>query len=165
MMQSFPTLSSIFNFLVLMGILIYLLRKPVSAHLNNRSQAIEKNLQESEALREQALKMLQEYESKMNSLESEVEKILQKAKSDGEKEKERILKRAEVMAAQIVENARLGADRESMRIRKKIENQVMQKAVEKAKHDLSQNATVKDHQMFVDHFIAQLEKSDGTTAF
>ncbi|MCB1196881.1 MAG: ATP synthase F0 subunit B [Deltaproteobacteria bacterium] len=161
MSHSLPPLASVVNFIVLLSFLIYILRKPVSNFLHTRSQTIENNLKESQELREQALSMLKAYEDKISVLDQEVEKILLKAKKDGEKEKEKILQRAEMLAQQIVDQAKRSSEREAENIRKKIEKQFMHAALTQAKTEIVAKASQSEHQSFLDHFLTQMEQEHG----
>lgn len=161
MKQNLPDIYGVINFVVLVGGLVFLLRKRVSSFLHDRSRTIEENLRESEELRNQALKMLTAYQEKVSSLDSEIEKMLKKAQEDGELEKEKILARAEMLAQQIVDNAKRSAEREADHIRRRIEKQFMQKALEQAKNQITEKASQSEHQVFVDHFLAQMEQKHG----
>ena len=160
-MKNFPEISNIINFIFLIALLVYLLKKPVSEFLISRSKKIEDNIKESEALREEALQMLAKYKAKITSLDAEVEEILYKAKKDGEVEKEKILNRAQIIAQQIVDQAKRSVEIEAQNIKKNIEKQFMQKALTEAKDQIKQKASPSEHQMFVNYFIEQMEEQHG----
>lgn len=157
MHQSLPELASVVNFVLLVAILVYLLRKPIKSFLIDRSETIEKNLRESEALREEALTLLQSYQTKMSRLSQEVDAIMERAKKEGEKEKERILERAEKMSQKIIDDAKRSAERQAQEMRKNIEKQFMEQALKTAKVEITKKVSKDEHQMFVDDFISKLE--------
>lgn len=156
-MHNFPDLSAIINFLALTGILVFLLRKPLNKFLGTRSQNMKKSVEEAEQLRIQVEKMVREYESKLGKLDDEVARILEEAKVAGEKEKEKILIRAKVMAEKILEDARIASERERELAKRKLQKQAVSLAAAQAAKVLKNRVTEKDHQLFTQELLKQLE--------
>ncbi|MBM3636015.1 MAG: ATP F0F1 synthase subunit B [Alphaproteobacteria bacterium] len=70
-------------FVVFMGVLWYLgAFKTVIAGLDNRAEAIRKELEEAKALREEAQRVFQEYKKKFAASEHEADEIIARAKSE-----------------------------------------------------------------------------------
>ncbi|MEZ4705163.1 MAG: ATP synthase F0 subunit B [Bdellovibrionota bacterium] len=146
------------NLLVLIGLMFFLMRKSVSENLQQRKKDIEENLKQSEELRMQAETRLSEVETKLHMLEKEVEEIFQRAKLEGEKQKQTIVARATTQAAQIIENAQRAAEREKQFASRELQKQLLSKAIEKSKVELKKTFTEQDHKQFVDHFVSNIEE-------
>jgi F-type H+-transporting ATPase subunit b len=156
-MTHLPALSSFINFAVLMGLLIFLLRKPVTAFLQDRSQTLSKELTESEKLRAQAQAMLAQYQEKMNQLDAEVETILTKAKQDGQKLRDEILQQAQRQAAQTMENAKLAANNQADVMIENLQKEIMAAALAQASQKVAKKADTSDHQQYVNQFMEELQ--------
>lgn len=161
MMHALPEISLIVNFLVLVAALIFFTRKPAKNFMASRSDEIRKNVEESEKLQQEALKMLKGYEDKLAKLDGEIKELMDMARNDGEKEKKEILARAEKMSAQIIENAKNMADRELAAQKNNLMREMMTKVIAEALKTLKEKASEKDHTQFTNQFIKQMEKNHG----
>lgn len=79
------------NFLILFGGLAYLLRKPLRNFLEKRSQDIRRSLEETEQVRREAEKRLEEVRVRLAGLEKEMASIRDEAEAEGRREKEKTL--------------------------------------------------------------------------
>ena len=161
MHTSLPEISIIINFLVLIGALVYLTKKPTKNFMETRSDDIRKNVEESERLQQEALAMLKNYEDKLSKLDGEVKALMENARNEGEKQKREILARADRMSAQIIENAKNMAERELLRQKDNLQKELMTKVIAEALAKLKEKASEKDHEQFTKQFISQMEKQHG----
>lgn len=83
-----------FNFLLLMGGLTILLYKPVKKFIENRQNAIQKQLDENAAGKKEAQEMLEEYTQKLENAEKELEELHASTVKIATEEKEAILAEA-----------------------------------------------------------------------
>ncbi len=161
MHASLPEIAAIVNFLVLIGALVFLTKKPIKTFMASRSDEIQQNVEESERLQQEALTLLKNYEGKLAKLDQEIKEMMEVARKDGEKEKIEILARAERMSAQIIENAKSMAERELLKQKDLLQRELMSKVIAEALKILKDKASEKDHQQFTTQFIAQMEKQHG----
>lgn len=161
MHSSIPEIAAIVNFFVLVGVLVFLTKKPIKSFMATRSDDIRKNVEESERLQQEALDLLKGYESKLAKLDQEVKEMMEIARKEGEIEKAEILARAERMSVQIIENAKNMADRELSKQKDTLQRELMAKVIAEALKVLKDKASEKDHQQFTTQFIAQMEKQHG----
>ena len=96
----------VINAAIFFGTLYWLLRKPVSAFFSQRLKTIREDLDLAEKSRKEAKKRLDEIESKMASLQQELEQIENQAREDAERERQRITEEAKREAERIIEQAR-----------------------------------------------------------
>ncbi len=144
------------NFAVLVGLLFKLGAKPVKAMLVNRSQTVRDKLEETErAVREAAL-LKAEYEKKLAQLDNELAELKKTMMEDAEKERVRIVKETEAMAARIREQARLMYEQEMKDVQDKVKNEIARLTMAKAEKVLSEKISRKDHDRMVREFIEKL---------
>jgi len=90
------------NFLIFAGLLFWVLKGTLSSAFRARANDIEMKLLKSERDRLESDAQLRELDVKMAGLEQELDGIMEKAKSDAEAEKQRILDVARAEADQIL---------------------------------------------------------------
>ena len=96
------------NFALLLGVLIFFLRRPVRDFFANRSAHLRKSISEARQARESALQQLKDIEIRLARVESEITAMRQQVQEEGELERAVIVKQAEEYAA------KLGKDTERM---------------------------------------------------
>lgn len=93
------------NFFVLMGLLTYLLYKPVRKVMAERSAGIERALNEAALAREEAESMRQTFESEIAQAKETSQRIIEEATKHGQKIKDELVAEARKESARIVERA------------------------------------------------------------
>lgn len=94
------------NLFIFIGLLIYLLRKPVSNAFKERRETIRAALIKAQEERDAAIAKLQEVESRLSTLDEEVARIREQSKKEAAEEQERIAKSSEAEAEKLREQAR-----------------------------------------------------------
>jgi F-type H+-transporting ATPase subunit b len=79
-----------FNLLLFIGVLVFLLRRPVGASLVARRDTIRRELMRAQEERRAALAKLEEVEARLARLDAEVETVRAQAKREAEAERESI---------------------------------------------------------------------------
>ena len=88
----------IFNFVVLVLLLYWFGKKPLVSLLKRRQESIKQAIEEAETARKEGEQKYREYEERLQKLDQEIEQIHQTLIKEGEREKERIIKEAQMMA-------------------------------------------------------------------
>jgi len=83
------------NLAVFVGILIYLLQKPLSDAFKAKRDAIRAELIKAEEEKQTALKRLADVETRLKSLQADVEKILSRANDEAAEDKDRLAEQTE----------------------------------------------------------------------
>ena len=149
-------LLSLVNFVLLVGILALLLRKPLKRYLVSRRSSIESQMAESARLRDEAREMLESTRARMESLEREVEEILRSTIQEAEAERERILAESRKVAARIEEDARAAMAHELKSASTDMEREILEKAVAMAREILSRELSPERHRQLIDDYIGEL---------
>ena len=148
------------NFALLVIILFIVLRKvPIKEYFSSRIEGIKKELEDLKKQREAAQRKAQELESKLKAFEGERKEILAQYKADGLAEKERILAEARDRAKQILEQAEMSIQYEMQSAKKKLKQDVVALAAQRAEEIIAREMTDQDQDRLVDEFIEKLGKT------
>ena len=129
----FTQLIKFVNTGLVIGVLIYFLRKPIIGFFRKRADQIEHDLKAAERAREEAEQRLKDVEAEVAALETKVQEIKASAASEGEAEKQRIIDGANEEAARIVANAEREIENRIKSGRAELKQYAAQLAVERAR--------------------------------
>ena len=141
------------NFVVLAGVLVFILRKPVSQALSSRIKDIKEQLESLEVQKAEAEKQLAQYNEKLSQLESEAEKIVDDYIKQGNETKAKILKEAERTAEKLQAQARRNIEHEFDKAKQKLQQEVVESSLQKAEESLKKEITAQDQDKLVDEYI------------
>ncbi len=143
----------VLNFAVLAGGLVFLLRKPVAQALGSRIKGIQAQLEDLEAKKAEAEKVLSEYNAKISRLSQESEGIVAEYIRQGNEAKARILKEAEASAYKLEEQARRNIENEFEVAKQRLQQDIFEKAMIKAEEIIKENITADDQNRLVDEYL------------
>ncbi len=146
----------VMNFTVLVGVLFFLLRKPVAQFFSSRIKGIEDQLSELETKKKDAEQTLGEYTQKLAQLDKEGKKIVDDYIRQGNEAKERILKEAESAADKLKEQALRNIDYEINQAKLRLQAEVLEKAIVKAEEIIKNELTTEDHDRLVDEYLEKV---------
>lgn len=144
------------NLVVFLGLLVWLLRKPVGAFFGDRRKEIEENIRKTDENRRRAEQLAAEMEARLAKLDEEVAEIHQHAMKEAASEQAELLRQAEEDARKIVERVRADMDTRVRHARKELTTYAGDLAVEIARDVLSRNVTPQDEDRLL---------REGLTAF
>jgi F0F1-type ATP synthase membrane subunit b/b' len=148
------------NFVVLMLVLNKLLFKNLRSSNAEASDAIRLELDRATKARSEAESLVKEYETKLSALEVEVDQIRAQAKLTAEAEFERIVADAHLQATKIEEAAVRAGEREALRRRAELENEIVESALARAEAAIRSSFGAPDQRRLVDAWITEV----GSTA-
>lgn len=93
------------NFIIIFAVLWWGARKVLPIFFRNRTEAIQRRLEEARKASEDARRRLSEVEARLSRLDAEIEKMRQEAEASGKTEEEHMLTAAEEERRRIVESA------------------------------------------------------------
>ena len=141
------------NFVVLAGVLFFVLRKPVSQALSARIKGIQEQLESLETQRAEAEKQLAQYNEKLSQLESEAAKIVDAYIKQGNEARAKILKEAEQTAEKLQAQARRNIEHEFDKAKQKLQQEVVESSLQKAEESLKKEITAQDQDKLIDEYI------------
>lgn len=146
----------VMNFVVLVGALFFILRKPVADALSGRIAGIKTQLEELEAKKSDAEKTLADYEKKIATLEDEAKQIIAQYTEQGEAAKKRILAAAAASADKLEEQAKRNIENEFKVAKQKLQAEMMTKALEKAEELVKKSISSDDQDRLIDEYLEKV---------
>jgi F-type H+-transporting ATPase subunit b len=146
----------IFNFLLLVVILVKFAKKPLQNFLQQRTEMIAKTLQEAKEAKEAAQKALLEVEGRLKAKDAEIEAIIAAAKRSGEQEREQIIADSVRLKEQIVEQAKTNIDFEVKHAKEVIKAEAVELAMELAEKKLKEKLTKDDQEKLLQDSLVKI---------
>ncbi len=137
-------------------VLVFLLRKPLSQALSNRTKSIKEELENLEARKKEAESALDEMLERLKKIQDEKEKVIAEFVVQGEAEKAKILKEAETMAERMKEQARMFIDQEVDKAKSELQQEIAEQAAAKALELIQAKITPEDRDRLVDEYLKQV---------
>jgi F-type H+-transporting ATPase subunit b len=155
--MSAPFVLMVFNFLVLMALLVWK-GGPVARKLaRERHDAIKTALDEAAKLRKQAADKLAEYEARLKDADAEIKQLVEGMRKDAEADKVRILENAAKQAAQLQKEAELRIAAEIELARASLTREVTIAATTATEKLLRDKMMPADQQKLVTTFISDVQ--------
>jgi len=149
-------LPRLINFAIIVGLLVYFLRKPVRDMFKNRTAEIAKAIEESRDARERAVAALAEMERKMREMESETRSMIADAQARGEKDKLALVEEGRKIVRDIQEQVKTGVDIEVLKAKADLAIEASRLAVDLAEGKIKDKITKQDHERIVKDYISSV---------
>jgi len=158
--HGFPAKAIIFaaiNFLLLAVILGYFLRIPIKEFFASRGALIKKDIEDSQAVVDQAEQKYREYEKRLGSIEEEMQALITQLKRDGTLEKDRIVEAAKAQMQALHETSERVMSTELRRAKEELKEEAVQLATQLAEELVRKNITPEDQQRLVKNYMEKME--------
>lgn len=155
-----PLLWQIINFLLLLALLSLFLYRPLNHLLEERQKEIEGSLKESREEREEATALKESYLEKMRGLEKKSQVFIQDMKEEGQRERERILAKAEIEAEALKERSAARLEEMKAQVREEIKEEMGDLAIEITSYLLQKSMDKDSQRSLVEELIESLEGAD-----
>lgn len=146
----------IMNFAVLVGVLFFVLKKPLKNGLAGRAQSIKDELEELEAKREQAEREYALMEKRLNDAETERESILEEYRKQGAREKARIIEDAHILSERIKSQAQFTIEQETKQAKAELRREIADLSAALAEDLVKENITADDQKHLVKDYLAKV---------
>jgi F-type H+-transporting ATPase subunit b len=160
-----PFLASLLNFGLLVFIVVKFGKKPLQDALVKRKDSIVRELEEAKRLRESAEKRLAEYETKLDKIHEDLERIRGEFRQQGELDKQRILGEAKERRDRMKRDAEVLLSQEVKQMRQELVVEVVREATRLATELLGKEMTLGDHDRFAEMFLAELRSGSKLRGF
>ena len=144
------------NFLLLMVLLTKLLYRPLLAKMAERTQAIQKSLDEAQQARAEAQKERDEFAAKIQAAHAEAQSIRAVALKDAADEQRRLVDAARAEAARLVSSARQQMDQDVRRARQELRQEVADLAISISERLIKKSLNDADHRRVIDDAISRM---------
>lgn len=149
---------TVFNFLVLVGLLTWVIRKKGNPALAARRAEVEKELAEAQRLRAEAEKRHLETATRLEKLDEEMVQIRGEMIKAGEVERDRIVEQAEEKAARMRKDTAFLIEQQVKQLRKELTHQAASAAVVAAQELLQQRTTDADQDQLAEAYLNRLDE-------
>ena len=144
------------NFAIIVGLLVYFLRKPVRDMFRTRTETIAKAMEESKDARERAVAVLADMERKVREMEAETRTLIAEAQTRGEKDRQALVEDGKRIAKEIQEQVRTGTDIEVQKAKAGLAAEAAVLAVDLAEGKIKSTIGKQDHERIVKEYISKV---------
>jgi F-type H+-transporting ATPase subunit b len=144
------------NFLILAGVLYWLLAKKVKAFFADRREGIRTALTDAETARKEAENKFREYETKLDKATGEIDEISRMIQAQGAAEKERIIEDARKAAEKMKEDTRARMEQEFNKASRELRIEAVRLSTQMAEELLRKNIRESDHEVMVKDYIEKV---------
>jgi F-type H+-transporting ATPase subunit b len=144
------------NFLIFAFIIIRYAFPPVRNFLQSRHDEVLAAINQAATKKQQAEAVVKDYRARLARLHQEVESIQAALRDEGEREKTKLLRDAETLAAKIKEDAHFLADQEVKVARQKIRLEMARQAEATARELVQRNLSAADQGRLLEDFIQSI---------
>jgi len=144
------------NFVILLFILQRLLYRPFLAKMAERTQAIQKSLDEAQAARAQATRQQEENEARLRAAHAEAAAIRAQALKEAAEEQRRLVEAARAESQRLVESAKAQMDTDVRRAREELRREVADIATAVAEKLVRRSLRDEDHRRIVAEAISKV---------
>ena len=149
---------TVINFLVLVGLIAWVIRKKGNPALAARRAEVEKELAEAQRLRAEAEKRHLETATRLERLDQEMFQIRGDMIKAGEAERDRIVAQAEEKAARIRKDTSFLIEQQMKQLRKELMQQAASAAVIAAQELLQERTTDADQDQLAEAYLNRLDE-------
>jgi F-type H+-transporting ATPase subunit b len=150
----------LFNFLVMVGLLYWLLAKKAKEFFFERRDKIKIALAEAVTSREAAQKKFQEYSEKLDKATEEIDQISEMIKAQGLAEKERIINEARKAAGKMREDVQVRMEQEFTAASQHLRVEAVRLSAQMAGELLKRHVTAADHDAIVKDYIEKAVRQE-----
>ena len=142
-----------FNFIVLIGLLYWLLAAKIKEFFVGRRVEIKESLAKAVERKAEAEKKYREYSDKIDKASTEIDGIIEMIKAQGVTEKQKIIEDAERTAKKMKEDAHARIEQEMKKATEQLKAQAVDLSVQMAEEILKRSITQDDHKAMVKEYI------------
>jgi F-type H+-transporting ATPase subunit b len=148
------------NFALLAAGLVYLLRRPMSSYLDDRSVQVRRDLEEASRMKDEATRQIADIEAKLAQLPGELESLRARGHDEIAAEEARINEAAEAERTRLLEQTRREIDLQLRIARRDLVTHAADLSIQVARDRIRQQITDVDQQRLVDRYLDQVRTHD-----
>jgi F-type H+-transporting ATPase subunit b len=149
---------TVFNFLVLVGLLVWVVRTKVNPMLAARRDQVQSELAEAQRLRAEAERRHLEIASRLEKLDKEMGQIRAEMIKAGEAERDRIVAQAEEKAARMRKDTNFLIEQQIKQLRKDLSEEAANAVVRAAQELLQERTTEADRNRLAEAYLKRLDQ-------
>lgn len=146
------------NFLILVAVLVYFLRKPLSSFLQERRDLLKKSIDDAAKARQDAAEKLAAIEARLAKLPAEIEEISRRSAAEAEVEAKRIAEAGKAESERIRLQAESSADLEVKKAREELRREASELAAQAAEELVKREFKSSDQERLVRENIEKIRE-------
>lgn len=150
------TWAKIFNLLLFVGVMVYILRRPLGEALRTRRENIRRDLMRAQEERNAALAKLEEVETRLARLDAEVAAVRAQAEREAEDERVRIERATEEEMRKLREQSQREIEGASKAARQDLRRYAAEQSVRLAEEIIRRNMRPEDDARLVSGYVEEL---------
>ena len=155
-----PFVGKIFNFVVLVGGLVYLVRKPFAEYLTRRGGELRGELSAAEALKAEATAKIAAIDARMKSLPAEIEALGARGRADIAAEEQRIRELAATEKQRLLDQAAREIDQRVRLAKRELVEHAADLTIDVARTKIQNEITDADRSRLVDRYLSQVSSHE-----
>jgi F-type H+-transporting ATPase subunit b len=153
-----PVIAKTVNFAILVGVLVYFLKTPLTEYLSSRIVKVREDLVAAAETRETATRQLSEIQARLAALPGELEALKKRGSEEIAAERVRIQQAAEAERQRLLEHTRREIDRRLRVARRELVEHAATLAVAIASERIQKSITPDDQARLVERYTSQLRE-------
>jgi ATP synthase F0 subunit b len=150
------TFAKLFNLFLFVGVIVYLLRRPLGEAMRTRREGIRRDLMRAQEERNAALAKLEEVGARLSRLDAEVTSVRTQAQKEGEEERERIERATAEDVQKLREQARREIESASKVARQELRRYAAEQSVMLAEQMIRHDLRPEDDARLVSGYVEEL---------
>jgi F-type H+-transporting ATPase subunit b len=146
------------NFGLLVGVLVYFLRKPVGSFLKERSELLKKSIDEAARARASAAEKLLAIEARMNRLTEEVAEMNRKMDAEADEETRRVREASRAEVERLHAQVQFAADQEVKKAKAELRREAAELSARAAEEIVAKTITPEDQERMVQENIDRIRE-------
>lgn len=143
------------NLILLFILLKIFLFKPIGKIMDERTRAIQDDIDAAKKSKEEAEALKQEYAENISQAKEKAQEIIMKAHEDAESEKNAIIRKSQEEADQLITDAGVTIENERKRVLAQAQTQIADLAIEAASKIIGENLDDDKNRRLVDKFLSE----------
>jgi len=154
---NFTLILQILSFLILLGLLVKFLYKPLTQYLDERAKKIRGMTEEAQAAQEKARLYAEDTHKALEMAKDEALRIKNEAKRVSDSERRKVVAEAKREAQRLIEEAKTQLGREKEQVVKDLRQDIADISLDIAKKILGREIGKEDHKRIIDDSIKEIE--------
>lgn len=150
-------IAPLFNFFLLVALLVYLLREPIRGYVKQRQVSMGEAVQRVRQMLREAQEQYDEFSAKLKAIDAEVASLREQSRQDAQASRNRIIGEAQRMSSLIVSDARISAENVYRDLKTRLRAELASRVLERVELLVKERLTGDDRAKIRQEFSAQVE--------
>ncbi|TCK87904.1 ATP synthase F0 subcomplex B subunit [Natranaerovirga hydrolytica] len=146
----------IITLLLLFAVMSYFLYEPIRSFMEKRSEKIRKDIEDASQQKKDALKLKEDYETKLKDINKEADVILSDARKKAMGKEEEIIQKAKEEAKRIMERAHLEIEREKEKVKEDVKTEMIDIATVLAEKFVAKSIEEKEYNELIEQTLNEM---------